>query len=219
VDIEVPFPGLNQWIHVAGTLDDATGAMKLYINGNLVGLRETTVRPFALLDPLANPGLGIGNLNSSGSEYFEGFIDEVRISDVALTPDQFLNFPGRAASFQIAVPATVPAGMPFDVTVTALNAYGNVATNYTRTVAFTSTDPYPGILPPGFTFTVRDNGTHRFAGVSLFTAGTETLTARDTVSNSLAGSATVVVTPVPANHFAISPSRPRRVLVRACLSM
>jgi sugar lactone lactonase YvrE len=203
VDIEVPFPGLNRWIHVAGTLDDATGAMKLYINGNLVGSRETTIRPFALLDPLNIPGLGIGNTEAADDQSFDGLIDEVRISDVALTPNQFLNS-GSAASFRIAVPATVPAGMPFDVTVTALNAHGSVATNYIGTVAFTSTDPYPGVLPRDYTFTPGDNGTHAFAGINLFTAGTQTLAARDTVSSSLVGSVTVVVTPVAANHFVIT---------------
>ena len=93
-DVRAPLPGLNQWIYVAGTLDDASGEMKVYINGALVGSMHSNIRPFALLDPLANPGLGIGNLNSANyAEYFPGFIDEVRISNTALAPDQFLDAP------------------------------------------------------------------------------------------------------------------------------
>jgi fructan beta-fructosidase len=87
----VPF---NEWHHVAGTLDDATGSMKLYVDGNLVASTVTAVRPFASLDPNLSPGLGIGALNSAnpdfGPEYFNGFIDDVRLSDTALTPDQLL---------------------------------------------------------------------------------------------------------------------------------
>ena len=84
---------MNQWSQVAGTLDAQTGAMNLYVNGSLVDSTVTSVRP---LGPLTgpNPGLGIGNTQSTvTTEYFNGLIDEVRISDVALTPDQFLNVP------------------------------------------------------------------------------------------------------------------------------
>ncbi len=84
---------VNQWSQVAGTLDDQTGVMKLYVNGSLVDSTVTSVRALgALTGP--NPGLGIGDLQSSlPYQFFNGLIDEVRISDVALTPDQFLNVP------------------------------------------------------------------------------------------------------------------------------
>jgi hypothetical protein len=87
---------MNQWVHVAGTLDDATGAMKIYVNGVAQESIITSVRPFELLFG-ANPGIGIGALQSgstfNGPEYFHGMLDEVRISNVALRPDQFVNAP------------------------------------------------------------------------------------------------------------------------------
>jgi len=94
----------DTWMHVAGTLDDATGAMNLYVNGVSVASTITSVRP---LGPLTgpNPGIGIGG-SQGGSSFnfgFNGLIDEVRISDVALQPGQFLN-----AS---PVPEINPAGM------------------------------------------------------------------------------------------------------------
>jgi hypothetical protein len=72
--------------------------MDLYINGVLAKSTVTLIRPLGPLDPAYSPGLGIGNLQSSNldpfySQHFDGMIDEVRISDVALTPDQFLNVP------------------------------------------------------------------------------------------------------------------------------
>jgi hypothetical protein len=82
---------LGKYVHVAGALDDATGEMKLFVNGIQVASRMTAVRPLgALTGP--DPGIGIGNVQSdSSNQAFGGIIDEVRISNVALAPAQFLN--------------------------------------------------------------------------------------------------------------------------------
>jgi hypothetical protein len=81
----------GQFISVAGTLDDTTGIMSLYINGTLVASTTTMYRSFGALDPDYTPGLGIGNVQSANyEEGFNGIIDEVRISNVALKPSQFL---------------------------------------------------------------------------------------------------------------------------------
>jgi hypothetical protein len=81
----------GQWLHVAGTLDGATGQMKLYVNANLVASTTTAVRPLGALDPAYSPGIGIGH-DKTGQygEVFNGWLDEVRLSDVALDPSQFL---------------------------------------------------------------------------------------------------------------------------------
>jgi hypothetical protein len=88
--VQSPIP-YDTWLHVAGTLDDATGAMRLYINGNEVASTTTAIRPLGPLDPFSSPAISIGN-DSTGQygECFHGFIDEVRISNVALGPGQFL---------------------------------------------------------------------------------------------------------------------------------
>jgi hypothetical protein len=105
-----PFP-LNQWLHVAGTLDDASGIQNLYINRALVATTTTTIRPFGALDPTQNPGLGIGDVQSANyAEYFNGLIDEVRISNAALTPAQLLPpafaIDGRVAGNTVSVTCT-----------------------------------------------------------------------------------------------------------------
>jgi hypothetical protein len=202
--VTAPLPGINQWIHVAGSLDDATGVIAVYVNGKLTASKQTSIRPFALLDPTANPGLGIGNVQSATyAEYFNGLIDEVRISDEALSPSQFLDYP--ATSLRIDAPSTMTAGSPFDVTVTALNSSGNVGSTYTGTIHFTSSDPQAA-LPADYTFTAADNGAHTFSNeVILDTPGTQTVTATDTAS-SITGSATITVSlPVPPiDHFTLS---------------
>ena len=106
-------PSFDTWMHVAGTLDDATGAMTLYINGVSVASQTTTVRPFGVLFG-PNPGLGIGNVQSANyGQGFNGLIDEVRISDVALQPSQFLD------ASPSPVPEIDPAGLASVLTLVA----------------------------------------------------------------------------------------------------
>jgi len=96
--VSAALPPLNQWFHLAVTLDDSTGAMSIYINGKLVSLETTSVRPFAELDSNLNPGIGIGNLQSTiGDQEFVGLIDEVRITNGLLAPSQFLNAAPQSA--------------------------------------------------------------------------------------------------------------------------
>ena len=65
--------------------------MRLYLGGQLVAHGITHIRPFAQLDPTKRPGLGIGNVQSDNyNEYFDGLIDEVRLSNAALREDQLL---------------------------------------------------------------------------------------------------------------------------------
>src|SRR5207253_2563189 len=74
------------------------------------------------------------------------------------------------------------------VTVTAKDANGNTATGYTGTVKFTSSDGQ-AVLPANYTFVAADNGAHTFTnGVTLKTAGTQSITATDTVTATITGS-------------------------------
>ncbi len=110
-----------------------------------------------------------------------------------------------AAAHSLAVtglPATVISGVPTSFTVTAFDLYGNVAVGYTGTVAFTSTDS-SATLPGNFPFTSTYAGTHSFTA-TLKTAGTQTIFATDTVTSSIAGSATTTVNPVAASASLVS---------------
>ncbi len=88
---------IGQFVHVVGTLDDATGQMNLYLNGGLISQTVTTVRPFGALDPASNPGIGIGNHGGYPTTPhnfpFNGLIDELKVYDNALTAsDVVANF-------------------------------------------------------------------------------------------------------------------------------
>jgi hypothetical protein len=99
---------------------------------------------------------------------------------------------GAAKTLRVAAPSNATAGTPFTITVTALDAFGNVATGYRGTVHFTSSDG-AAVLPADYTFTSADNGKHTFS-VTLNTAGSETITVTDTTHTAVTGHATVSVT-------------------------
>jgi streptogramin lyase/Ca2+-binding RTX toxin-like protein len=102
--------------------------------------------------------------------------------------------PAAADHFQIDAPATVAPNMPFDVTVTALDPYGNIDTNYRGTVTFTSSDSDPNVvLPSDYTFMDTDSGIAVFAqGFTLATLGDQSISATD-IDSGITGMATVTV--------------------------
>lgn len=78
---------LNTWTHVAITRD-TTGNFTLYLNG-----KQEDVSKGALPGSLASEGplyIGANRFMRSKAPYWDGFIDEIRISDQALTPGQML---------------------------------------------------------------------------------------------------------------------------------
>jgi hypothetical protein len=118
-------------------------------------------------------------------------------TDWAIFADQnFSPFPSSATHFVVAAPVGATAGIPINVTVTALTPFGKTDPTYMGTVHFTSTDRL-ATLPADYTFTAgpgMDNGVHTFSsGIVLRTAGTQTVTATDTATSPTTGSAAVVV--------------------------
>ncbi len=103
------------------------------------------------------------------------------------TPDITV-LPAALNSFQLSgYPSSVALGSDFngnDVTVTALDSYENVKTNYGGQVYFTSSDPLATFSYNQFNryqFVPADNGSHDFSGTqfSFGTPGKQTLTVID----------------------------------------
>ena len=101
--------------------------------------------------------------------------------------------PAQADGFMVRAPLSVSSAVPFDVTVVAVDAYGNLDTGYGGTVMFTTSDADPRvILPPHYTFQPSDHGMVAFVGgVTLITPGNQRLSVSD--AQGLAGLATVTV--------------------------
>ena len=83
------------------------------------------------------------------------------------------------------LPGSTTAGSAASATVTARDAYGNVASGYRGTVRFGSSDA-TAVLPADYTFTGIDAGTHTFPGsIALRTAGTQNISVHDIVAGAL----------------------------------
>jgi hypothetical protein len=87
-----------------------------------------------------------------------------------------------------------------------LDASGHTFPGYTGTVHFTTSDKGAGaVLPPDYTFKAGDGGVHTFTnGVTLVTAGNQTVTATDTVTGSITGQASVTVNAAAASTLVLS---------------
>jgi hypothetical protein len=102
-------------------------------------------------------------------------------------------------------PSPTTAGVQGTITVTAKDAYGNIATDYRGTIHFTSSDAN-AILPANYTFSAADNGIRSFP-VTLVTAGTQGITATDRLTGSITGSQTgIVVNPGSADRLVLTGS-------------
>ena len=87
--------------------------------------------------------------------------------------------PSVAVAFILAAPATVAKDAAFSVTVTAVDAYGNVCTTgYQGTVKFSSSDDN-AVLPDKYAFTAADGGAHTFTGVKLRKKGMQNISVFD----------------------------------------
>ncbi len=105
-----------------------------------------------------------------------------------------------ATHFVVSVPSGAVAGSAFTITVTAEDQNNNTAAGYAGTIHFTSSDA-AAVLPANASLT---NGVGTFS-ITLKTAGSQTVTAADTVNGSLAGtSGTLRVSAAAATHFVLS---------------
>ncbi len=78
---------LDTWYHLAGTWNGTTA--NLYLNGNLVDSLGTTITPPNATATYPNYRTDIG-WGDYGTRHFDGIIDEVRLYDRALAPEEVL---------------------------------------------------------------------------------------------------------------------------------
>ena len=124
---------------------------------------------------------GTGTINVALKTAGSDSITATDTANSSITGTAFFTvYPGPATQLKIVGPTSALSGTAFPVTLTAYDLYGNVATGYTGTVHFTSSDPN-ATLPVNSPVT---GGTGLF-NVTLNTAGTQTVTATDTVNAAL----------------------------------
>ncbi|WP_233262159.1 S8 family serine peptidase [Vitiosangium sp. GDMCC 1.1324] len=134
---------------------------------------------------------------SDSTSNYEGFyVDDVRINaDQVATCSPHVPPPGPVAAYKVTgVPASVLANTPVTFSLTAVDAVGVVATGYSGSASFTSSDA-AAVLPSTATFS---GGVASGLSATFKTVGSQSLTAKDTATPSISGSSTTHVR-VPTN--------------------
>jgi hypothetical protein len=106
---------------------------------------------------------------------------------------------GQTTHLSIQAPASISAGTPFTITVTALDDFGQRVTGYTGTVHFTLTGPVTAMAD--YTFTAGDMGQHTFSNLVLRRAGAYTVAGADSDNPPITGNTAFTITPAAAHQF------------------
>jgi hypothetical protein len=177
---------------VAGTVTvTAQDAMGHTVTGYQGTVHITSSDPQAVLPAdytftAADAGVHIFNvtLRTAGTQSIT--VTDTASSSITGAQSGITVSPAAANHFALALtPSAVTAGLPFAITVTVQDAYGNTVTGYTGTVHFQLTGP---VMPSAnYTFTAADMGSHTFSNLVLNRTGMYTLTGTDTTDPMLTG--------------------------------
>ncbi|OJT27433.1 hypothetical protein BO221_05530 [Archangium sp. Cb G35] len=144
---------------------------------------------------------------------------KITVTDTAgLTASHTVSVSHAPASSLVMVAPSTPleAGVAFTVDVTLKDAYGNVATGYTGTLGFTSSDPQL-VSPASGELTSADAG-HKVFSVTLKTAGEQSLSVKDLARAFLADTASsLMVNAGPARKLVFR-DQPANGKVRTALA-
>ena len=196
---------VNTWTHLATTYDGS--AMKLYINGVLVGTRATSGTILTTTNPLRIGG------NAPWGEYFSGLIDEVRIYNRALTPAEIQTDMAAPVSQVDFTPPTVSSTSP-SLGATNVNLSANVAVTFNEAMdantinasSFELRNDTNQIIPATVTYSpatftaVLDPAAALISGVTytaIVHGGTDVPAVRDAAGNALAATAVWTFTTSP----------------------
>jgi hypothetical protein len=168
------------------TATDLTGTSAAPLDPGLGPLQDNggPTRTHALL--LGSPAIGAGDTSLVGSRDQRGSVRgyTAHVDIGAFSTETVFGF-------RVLAPANVSSGQPFDVTVIAVDQWGNTVSTYVGTVHFSSTDLFAQ-LPDNTAFSGDDGGSHTFS-VTLQSLGTQSIGVADANVTSITGSATVDV--------------------------
>lgn len=211
IDLGVPgadnvfgFGRLDAFTSVSRTVPTANAGTNQTLIANRTGGAHVTLNGSASSDPngcplsftwTGNCGTAIGSAPALVCPLGNN-TETLRVTNNGITLStpstvQITVIPGPAAHFSVSAPTVVEIGKPFSVTVTARDQFNNLATGYTGTVHFSSSD-IVAMLPGDYTFVAADNGSHIFI-VKLNSVGLHTLNVADTLNISVSGTININV--------------------------
>ena len=124
----------------------------------------------------AGTAIALGDLNGDGGIDAVSGVAGGGGVNVTLNGNNDIQLLAGATQLAVSTSGSASAGVPFAVTVTALDANGDVVTGFQGTVGIMGA---AGTTPVSYTFATSDNGVHTVAGAATLTAvglGTYTVT-------------------------------------------
>ena len=197
IDTNDPYGNLDRSFHGQVTVGLASGSA-----GTLTGtLTQTVSSGVATFNDLADTTSGSITLNAACGGLTTGETGDATFSIDPAGADHF--------TVIVSFPSPDVAGTVGSVTGTAYDPYGNLESSgpnqYLGTIDLSGTDSQISGLPPTYTFTIGDAGSHTFTGVALKTAGNQTITAVDSVASTITGTGDPIdVVPAPASQMVIT---------------
>jgi hypothetical protein len=118
------------------------------------------------------------------------------------TSGTFTVSPGPASSFALSTPASSTAGLSFDETLTALDAYSNTVETYVgpQTLTWSAPSGSPDDTAPIYPASVTFTGGVGTAGITLFDVGTADLTATQGTLTGTSGTFSVSASAPPSTQ-------------------
>ena len=134
--------------------------------------------------------IAVADFNGDGGDDIA--VDQVAAGNIGILLNQGVSV---TPHFTLSAPASATVGAPFEVTVMAMDAQGNVLTDFEGTLHFAGSDRFAG-LPDDYTFVLNDQGVKTFA-VTLGTGGEQTISAARTDNRTVFGADSIAGTPRP----------------------
>jgi hypothetical protein len=186
-NVTVIDPDAGQTISVNIQLNPNAGALSTGTSGSTTSSFNAATGLYSVSGPVAEVNALLAGLVYTPAANSEDTVTAtITVTDgnsASVTGTLTLEAFRRPVSLKLSnVPQEVVAGEAFDVTVTAYDVNGNVATAYRVNVQFSSTDSN-ATLPQGGTIEVSDNGVKTFSGLVLKTAGLQKLTVKGALEN------------------------------------
>jgi|GEM_PF-1367219 len=224
-----------KWLPVARLVVEAPASVEagapLSVKVTAVDAHGNTVKDYTRqvsfsvdADRATVPAAYTFTLSDGGSRRFDFTLEKAVATKITVTDSEGLSVThdvsvsaAPAASLVMVAPTgPVRAGIAFTVDVTLKDSFGNVATGYTGTLAFTSSDPK--LVPPTSGELTSTDAGHKVFSVTLKTAGEHSLSVKDSARAFLTDTASsLVVEPGPARRLAFR-DQPTGGKVRATLA-
>jgi hypothetical protein len=157
---------------------------------------------FGASTSIAGAGLAFaeGDFNGDGVADLAGSGSGLNTIGIMLNNTVAATHVGTAVGFQVTVAGNAMAGASQAMTISAVDATGNVVTDFQGSLHITSSDPLAAATV--YNFTPSDAGIHTFAnGFTFYTAGNQTINVAGPAT--LTGSATVSVSAAATTRLGV----------------